>query len=167
MDALSQSRLSEVMPVLQDKIHELATVLKPQGIELEVIEGLRSWQESDVLFQEGRTLRNGLWVITDVRKVVTNARGGQSWHNYGLAVDVAPEVIDGRIDWNGSHYQWVAMEKEARVLGLTCGADFKRLIDCPHAQLSGRFPISPDDEVRQIFRNQGMTTVWDEVLKSS
>src|SRR5881392_3989135 len=112
MNALSLSHLSEVMPALRDRILELADVLKPQGITLEVLEGMRSWQESDMLYEEGRELRGGIWIITDVRKVVTNARGGQSWHNFGLACDVAPEVIDGRIDWNGSHYQWGAMERE-------------------------------------------------------
>src|SRR5438128_9711009 len=112
------------MPALRDKILALADVLKSQGITLEVIEGLRSWRESDVLFQEGRTLRNGVWVITDVRHVVTNARGGQSYHGFGMAVDCAPEVIEGTIDWNGQNPQWKAMEDAGRSLGLTSGATF-------------------------------------------
>jgi peptidoglycan L-alanyl-D-glutamate endopeptidase CwlK len=160
MNAGSQSRLSEVMPALQDKIHALAAVLKPQGIDLEVIEGLRSWQESDVLFQEGRTLQNGVWIITDLRHVVTNARGGYSWHNLGMAVDCAPEIIEGQIDWNGDHPQWKRMEEAGVSLGLVTGATWKRIVDAPHFQLCGRFPTSPNDEVRQLFWGGGMEEVW-------
>src|SRR5438132_7100020 len=157
MNALSESRLSEVMPALRDKILMLAGALKPQGITLEVIEGLRSWQESDVLFEEGRELRNGVWVITDPRKIVTNARGGYSWHNLGMAVDCAPELIEGEIDWNGDHPQWKKMENAGILLGLKSGANWKRIVDCPHFQLTGRFPENkPNDEARQLFWGGGM-----------
>ena len=32
--------------------------------------------------------------------IVTNARGGDSYHNYGLALDVAGLDASGSIDWN-------------------------------------------------------------------
>lgn len=40
---------------------------------------LRTFAEQNALFAQGRTKPG---------KVVTNARGGQSYHNYGLAVDI-------------------------------------------------------------------------------
>lgn len=40
---------------------------------------LRTFAEQDALYAQGRTKPGG---------VVTRAKGGQSWHNYGLAVDI-------------------------------------------------------------------------------
>lgn len=51
---------------------------------------LRTFAEQDALFAQGRTKPG---------QKVTNARGGQSYHNYGLAIDIAL-VLDR--DGNGS-----------------------------------------------------------------
>ena len=40
---------------------------------------LRTFAEQDVLYAQGRSKPG---------KVVTNAKGGQSYHNYGLAIDI-------------------------------------------------------------------------------
>jgi hypothetical protein len=44
------------------------------------VQGVRTFAEQDALYAQGRT-RKGLRV--------TNAKGGQSYHNYGLAADCA------------------------------------------------------------------------------
>ena len=54
-------------------------ILANHGATAEVISGLRSYQQQQALYAQGRT-RPG--------KIVTNARPGSSWHNYGLAVDL-------------------------------------------------------------------------------
>jgi peptidoglycan L-alanyl-D-glutamate endopeptidase CwlK len=51
---------------------------------------LRTFAEQDALYAQGRTKPG---------KVVTNAKGGQSYHNYGLAVDI---VLIRDMDGNGS-----------------------------------------------------------------
>lgn len=52
---------------------------------------LRTNKEQDELFDIGRTKPG---------KIVTNARGGQSYHNYGLAIDIVL-LVDR--DGNGTH----------------------------------------------------------------
>jgi hypothetical protein len=47
-------------------------------------------------------------------------------------------------------------------LGLFWGGDFQHNPDEPHFQLTGKFPVSPNDEVRQIFLQAGMSAVWRE-----
>lgn len=49
------------------------------GITIEVISGLRSWKQQAALYAQGRTKPG---------RIVTKARPGSSWHNYGLAVDL-------------------------------------------------------------------------------
>jgi peptidoglycan L-alanyl-D-glutamate endopeptidase CwlK len=51
---------------------------------------LRTFAEQDVLYAQGRSKPG---------KVVTNAKGGQSYHNYGLAIDIVL-LVDK--DKNGS-----------------------------------------------------------------
>jgi peptidoglycan L-alanyl-D-glutamate endopeptidase CwlK len=54
-------------------------ILTKHGVTAEVISGLRSWQQQAALYAQGRTKPG---------RIVTKARPGSSWHNYGLAIDL-------------------------------------------------------------------------------
>lgn len=159
LSPVSEARLKELHPGLAERIRQVARLLEPEGINLVVVEGLRTWNEQDRLYDEGRT-------AGAPGQVVTNAAGGHSWHNFGLAVDCAPEIAAlgplAGIDWNPKHPQWKRMEAVGVSVGLVTGANWLRIKDCPHFQLTGRFPTSPDDEVRQIFQQGGIQAVWQE-----
>src|ERR1019366_7994694 len=99
MDPTSETRLSEVFPKLARQIRELAGELAGKRITIRVGQGLRTWAEQQSLWQEGR---DGNGNVIDDAKVVTNARPGYSWHNFGLAVDVCP-FDNGIPDWNRAH----------------------------------------------------------------
>jgi len=157
MDNISESRLTALYPPLADDIRKGADMLAAEGITIRVIQGLRTWGEQDVLYAQGRTIEG---------HVVTNAKGGESWHNFGLAADVAPFDAMGQPDWNTSHPAWQRIVDVYTSLGFDCGANWLRLKDTPHIQRVGRFPASPDDEVRMIFREIGMSGVWAEAFKN-
>lgn len=130
----------------------------PLRIALVVSAGARTWAEQHALYLQGRSLSG---------EIVTDADGGQSWHCLGCAVDCEPEVKDGAIDWNASHPQWKRMEAVGVSLGLTTGANWIRLVDAPHFQLTGRFPVNaPNDEARQVYQNEGAQAFWKEVTDS-
>lgn len=59
------------------------------GIHVYVYEGYRSCSRQDELYSQGRE--------TD-GQIVTYARGGQSFHNYGRAVDTVPLVPNGKAE---------------------------------------------------------------------
>ena len=153
MDAVSEARLSLINPKLADKIRTLAGMLAQESVFLKITQGLRSWDQQQKLYDQGRALPG---------KIVTNCPGGWSWHNFGLAVDCLPETVEGQADWNAEHPQWKRMELLGASLGLSSGALFRSFPDAPHFQLTGRFPVSPDAEVRQLFKDGGMQAVWDE-----
>ncbi len=50
-----------------------------EGIQVQVISGLRTYAQQNALYAQGRTTRG---------PIVTNAKAGQSWHNFGLAIDL-------------------------------------------------------------------------------
>ena len=54
-------------------------ICEHHGITIEIISGLRSWAQQAALYAQGRTKPG---------PIVTKARPGSSWHNYGLAIDL-------------------------------------------------------------------------------
>ena len=83
--------------------------------------GYRSVEEQNRLYAQGRTAPG---------RIVTNARGGASWHNYGLAADYA-FVAGGQLAWSGP---WRIFGRIARECGLEWGGDWKGFPDRPHVQ---------------------------------
>ena len=166
MDTTSESRLEIVHPKLAGLIRQLNDTCTAAGHPLRVIQGLRSWNDQLALWAKGRTQNaDGSWTVTDRSQVVTDAPPGSSWHNFGLAVDVCPSAIaDGPFapDWNISHPIWSLLISTGEGLGMFSGSCFHHLTDNPHFQLTGKFPVSPDDEVRQLFRDGGMNAIWEE-----
>jgi len=168
MNSVSVARLQLVAPQLADKIVQMDRILSSEGIQIVVAQGVRTWAEQDALWQKGRNPDGSFVDPVHHAGVVTNARGGHSWHNFGLAVDCDPDdpTKEGfQIDWNAEHPQWKRMEAVGVSLGLTSGANWKRLADAPHFQITGRFPEgAPTDEVRELFQASGYQAVWDQVF---
>src|SRR5690348_1244502 len=148
MDAHSEARLGLLYPRLADAVRKMHDMLLGEGITIIVVQGLRTIAEQQALYEQGRSTPG---------KIVTNATGGHSYHNYGLAADCAVKNPDGSIDWNASHPAWKRMEAVGVSLGLTSGANWVRIVDAPHFQITGRFPEgAPTDEVRKIMLDGGI-----------
>lgn len=92
------------------------------GWTLFITDGFRSFKEQDELYAQGRTKPG---------KIVTNAKAGQSAHNYGLAVDLAFQK-DGKLSYEQSLY--APVYSIARSMGLELGADWTSFPDKPHFQ---------------------------------
>nr|MBA3805723.1 M15 family metallopeptidase [Acidobacteriota bacterium] len=108
MNPSSENRLKKVHPELAKRVRMVIENLAKAGVQVEVVQGLRTFAEQDALFAQGRTKPG---------KVVTNARGGQSNHNYGLAVDVVP-FNNSKPNWEAPNSIWIAIGGEAEKLGL-------------------------------------------------
>ena len=153
MDAISESRLKDVHPLLAQKIRQLADAVAADQppVHIRVTQGLRKWTEQAALYAQGRSAPGA---------IVTNAEPGHGWHEFGLAVDVVPFDQGGQPDWNKSHPIWQRLIQLGHRLGLQEGAEFRTFPDYPHFQLPGRYPISPDNEVRETFLQSGIPGIW-------
>ena len=67
--------LSDVQPIARVLVQKAAA----NGITIKIISGLRTYAEQDALYAKGRTAPG---------PKVTNARGGFSNHNFGIAFDI-------------------------------------------------------------------------------
>lgn len=61
--------------------------------------GVRSFMAQDRVYEQGRENINGIWVVREPSKVVTNAKGGESPHNYRCATDWCLWDADGEPLW--------------------------------------------------------------------
>lgn len=113
--------LEPVQPVAEQFISELRENL-PEGYTAEIISGFRTYDEQDALYEQGRT---------EPGNIVTNARGGYSNHNFGVAWDVG--IFDGNRYLDDSPlYNLVG--KIAHREALIWGGDWKNIEDKPHVE---------------------------------
>lgn len=118
----------------------------PPNIAIRIVQGLRTIDEQNALYAKGRTKPG---------KIVTNARGGKSYHNYGLAVDFS---IMYDKDGNGSFEvlswdtakdgdddglkDWLEVVKVFEEAGWFWGGRFSKLKDAPHLQRTFGYTIA-------------------------
>ena len=114
------------------------------GYTVRITQAFRSKEEQDKLYAQGRTAPG---------QKVTNAKGGQSMHNFGLAIDfclISPDgkkaIWDTNKDFDGDKKaDWMEVVEEAKKLGFEWGGDWKSFKDYPHFQLTAGLT---DAEVR-------------------
>lgn len=124
-DALTDRRIGGLHPDARAVASQfVARVEQELGIQLRVADGYRSFAEQDALYAQGRNGNPG--------GVVTNARAGQSYHNYGVAFDVVELRPDGSVSWDTD---WEAIGRIGESMGLEWGGRWTGLVDRPHFQL--------------------------------
>ena len=147
----SEKRLAELHPELATKIRQIDAMLP--DLRIQVAQGFRSWNEQNSLYSQGRTSPGS---------IVTNAAPGHSWHEFGLAVDIFPEnKITSLPDWDARHPAWLQLIGAGVSLGLASGSAWKHCPDNPHFQMTGKFGVTPDNVVRELFARGGLAAVWN------
>lgn len=127
-DSRTEGNLGTVLPAAQRLIRQWFRLAQERAKELEctvkLISGTRTYEEQNALYAQGRT-KSG--------QRVTNARGGYSWHNFGLAVDFG--VFRGAAYLDAGR-EYTEIGKLARqVSGLEWGGDWTSFKDLPHIQM--------------------------------
>lgn len=124
---LANARSEKVIGKLHPRVRPYARALyfkaRGHGLTINVISGLRTYAEQDALYAQGRT-RPG--------NVVTNARGGHSNHNFGIAFDIG---LFERNQYLGESPMYKAVGALGVELGLEWGGDWRTIVDQPHFQL--------------------------------
>jgi peptidoglycan L-alanyl-D-glutamate endopeptidase CwlK len=115
----------------------------------------RSFEEQDRLFAKGRTAPG---------KKVTGARGGESWHNYGVAADLAFYNEGGNITWpeTGDYARlWTRYGELAKQQGLRWGGDWTGLVDRPHIEYHPGYGDGQSRQLIDAHRRGGNEAAWD------
>ena len=129
-DIVTDRRINTLHPLVREKAKIfILKAEKELGIKLRVVQALRSWQEQADLYNKGRTEESK----AKKEKIVTNAKAGDSYHNYGLAIDVV-EIKDGKALWTNPN--WSKIARLGKSLGFEWGGDWKSFKDKPHFQFT-------------------------------
>lgn len=131
----SAKKLDGLLPVVRAATEALITRCYYRGIPIVITQGLRTIAEQDALYAQGRTKPGA---------IVTNAKGGYSNHNFGVAIDFALLMPDGKnVSWdmkregNGNgHADWSEVVEEAKKLGFAWGGDWVSFKDTPHFEMT-------------------------------
>jgi LysM repeat protein len=134
---LSERRLAGLHPVVVERAKALLDAARGAGLAVMVTQGLRTWKEQDALYRKGRTSPP-----IGKRYIVTNAKGGYSWHNFGLAFDVLLLDALGKGDWNTRHPGWRILGELGKKAGLEWGGDWKTPKDFAHFQYTGGITLA-------------------------
>jgi peptidoglycan L-alanyl-D-glutamate endopeptidase CwlK len=121
---VSVKNMGAVDPHIKELALEVVKRAYKEGIYVEIISGFRSFAEQDALYAKGRTAPGS---------IVTNAKGGQSVHNYGLAVDFLILTKDGKAQWKVDD-QWKRVGAIGKSLGFDWGGDWKSFKDWGHLE---------------------------------
>lgn len=133
MDKATKDRISKLHPSVRievTKIIEECDLVLTGRAKVRIAQGLRTFAEQDALYKK--------------RPKVTNAKGGQSIHNYGFAVDIVL-IIDGKEaswdtvkDWDGDRKSdWMECVEVFKKHGWNWGGDWKSFKDLPHFDKKG------------------------------
>lgn len=122
---LMSREISLLHPELQTKCQELIKRCKDEGIDIVISQTLRTKQEQDEIYAQGRTKPGN---------IVSNVKYPNSMHCWGVAFDVAV-IINGQASWIAAHFDVVGPIGEA--LGLEWGGRWQNFPDKPHFQLPG------------------------------
>lgn len=123
VDARSEAAISTLLPKVRPLARGLIRDAAANGIKIVITSANRTYDEQNELYEQGRSKPGN---------IVTNARGGHSNHNFGLAFDVT--VFRGATPvWEGPDYKVVGQLGKAS--GLTWGGDWESINDEPHFEL--------------------------------
>jgi peptidoglycan L-alanyl-D-glutamate endopeptidase CwlK len=134
IDPRSELNIRTLLPEVQQFARSLVLNAMNQWIKVVVTSGTRTYEEQNELFEQGRTKPG---------KIVTNARGGYSNHNFGIAFDVT--IFEGMTPvWESPLYKVIgSMGKQ---LGLSWGGDWKSIVDEPHFELRPEWADGMEDK---------------------
>ena len=155
--------LDWLYPPFRDRLLEVIAQCSSRGADYVAQQGLRSWQEQDQLYRIGREFPGNK---------VTNAKGGQSQHQFGLAVDFVRDSDTKtpglQPDWSDSAYD--ILIEELGKAGLHSGVGYR---DRPHAGWPDYYKLPELNDLAKVYNlNTGpvpvrLQRVWEYVTAHS
>jgi peptidoglycan LD-endopeptidase CwlK len=128
--------IAELHPIVQGMCKEHLKECKEHGIDLIITSTYRDDESQKALFNQGRYGNPG--------KIVTNARPGESFHNWRCAYDVVP-IVNGKPVWSTTGDS-LKLWQQVGILGKLCGlewaGDWKTFKEYPHFQWTNGLTIA-------------------------
>ncbi|MBD5546490.1 MAG: hypothetical protein HDQ97_03710 [Lachnospiraceae bacterium] len=130
IDKVTADRIKKLHPKIRQRVINFIVAVQDVHPDIRISQGLRTIEEQNALYYQGRDGNGGA--------IVTNAKGGFSYHNYGLAIDLV------RITNNDLNYdiEWEKVEAIGDELGFEWGGNWESMPDYPHFQITYGYSVS-------------------------
>ena len=130
--------------------------LRGEGHDVRIVAGFRSFSDQQARFEQGR-LKPGT--------IVTKAKAGHSWHNYGLAVDIILNDDEGNPAWpEASSPFWQRLADAVLARGAVWGGSFG---DPAHVEYHPALARSDVGSLIEDFESFGLEMVWARALETA
>ena len=129
---MASRSLDDLLPVVKEKALLFKEECKKQGLDVLIYCTHRSDEEQDELYKQGRSKPG---------RIVTNARGGESWHNHRCAFDFVP-LVAGKPAWDDTN-----LYRKAGVIAESVGLEWAgrwagKLRETAHCQYTGGLTLA-------------------------
>jgi peptidoglycan L-alanyl-D-glutamate endopeptidase CwlK len=122
---INSRSLDDLNPVVKTLCEKFIASCAKNNIDIVITSTYRDFDAQNALYEQGRTLPG---------KKVTNARGGDSFHNWRVAFDFVP-VVDGKARWDDGAL-FVQCGEIAEKLGLEWAGRWVKFKEMAHCQFT-------------------------------
>lgn len=128
---INSRNLDDLHPKVAAQCRAFIDKCKAQGIDVLITSTYRDAESQAALYAQGRSTPG---------KKVTNAKPGQSWHNWRVAFDFVP-IVHGKAQWNDVA-TFERCGKIAESVGLEWAGRWTRFKELAHCQYTGGLKLA-------------------------
>lgn len=130
---ITSRKLEDLLPSVKEKVTNWLAACAGAGVDVLVTCTLRDDESQNCLYAQGRTVPG---------PICTKAKGGESFHNFRLAIDIVP-IVNGKPLWTTHDVRgmllptWQTIVTLAKKEGLEWAGDWIGFKEYCHFQDSG------------------------------
>ena len=128
---INSRNIHDLHPAVRAMAQNMIDACQSVGITLLVTSTYRDHASQQALYDQGRTTPGAK---------VTNARPGQSWHNWRCAFDVVP-LVHGKAVWDDQEL-WNKIGEIGEACGLEWAGRWKSFKEMPHFQYTAGLTLA-------------------------
>ena len=128
---INSRKLEDLNPKVRVLCEKFIEKCKSQNIDVLITSTYRDAESQNALYAQGRTIAG---------KIVTNARAGQSYHNWRVAFDFVP-LVHGKAQWSDVA-TFTKCGEIAESVGLEWAGRWKKFKELAHCQYTGGLKLA-------------------------
>lgn len=141
--------IAALHPIVQAKANHFISGCTLQNLDVIITSTYRDAASQDALYAIGRTIKGAnVRAKKPMGDVVTNAKAGQSFHNFRVAFDFVP-IINGKAIWAN-----VALFAQCGMIAEACGLEWAgrwtKFTEMAHCQFTGGLTLKDFQEGKTL-----------------